>query len=73
MQVLVTLFIFTLSYGLLFLSLFPVRSLRRIPNETPNRNQPGYRQYDLTWPYFLSFLGGYVLASIMVYLIKDWI
>lgn len=73
MEVLLTLFIFTLSYSLLFLSLFPVRSLKRIPRMSESAKESQYRQYDLTWPYFLSFLGGYVVASVMVYIIWDWI
>ncbi len=73
MQVLTTLFIFTLSYSLLFLSLFPIRSLRRIHKLSENPTESHYRQYDLTWPYFLSFLGGYIVAIVMVYIIWDWI
>jgi hypothetical protein len=73
MEVLFTLLIFTVSYSLLFLSLFPVRSLKRIHKITDNLNPSNYRQYDLTWPYFLSFLGGYLLATVMVYIIWDWI
>jgi hypothetical protein len=71
MQTLVTLFIFTICYGLLFLSFFPVKPLKRISNFTHKTKNAMYNQYDLTWPYFFSFLGGYILASMMVYLIQD--
>ncbi|WP_339921899.1 hypothetical protein [uncultured Cyclobacterium sp.] len=71
MQLLVTLFIFTICYGLLFLSIFPVKPLQKISDFTHKTKKAMYKQYDLTWPYFFSFLGGYVVASAMVYLIQD--
>lgn len=71
MQTLVTLFIFTTCYGLLFLSIFPVKPLKKISDFTHRTKKAVSKQYDLTWPYFFSFLGGYLVASVMVYLIQD--
>ncbi len=71
MQTFVALIIFTISYGLLFLSMFPVRQLKKLNQFTHSAKKAIYKQYDLTWPYFISFLGGYIVASVMVYLIQD--
>ncbi len=73
MQTFAALFIFTLCYGLLFLSLFPVKSQNRVDDLSYDHKKAVYKKYDLTWPYFISFLGGYILASFMVYLIQDYI
>ncbi|MDN3689919.1 hypothetical protein [Cyclobacterium jeungdonense] len=71
MQTFVALLIFTLSYGLLFLSMYPVKRSEKFNQFTSSAKNVIYRKYDLTWPYFISFLGGYLLASAMVYLIQD--
>ncbi|WP_092168961.1 hypothetical protein [Cyclobacterium xiamenense] len=71
MQTFVALLLFTLCYGLLFLSMFPVKRFKKFNEISHSAKKAFYRQYDLTWPYFLSFLGGYLLASVMVYLIRD--
>ncbi|WP_162415380.1 hypothetical protein [Cyclobacterium roseum] len=71
MQTFVALLLFTLCYGLLFLSMFPVKRSDKFNQFTSSARNALYRQYDLTWPYFISFLGGYLLASAMVYLIQD--
>ncbi|EON76573.1 hypothetical protein ADIS_3023 [Lunatimonas lonarensis] len=73
MEVLVSLLVFTVSYGLVFLSLFPLKSFKRVNPLPKNVKRSVYQEYDLTWPYFISFLAGYLLAFIMVYLIWDWI
>jgi hypothetical protein len=71
MQTFVALLLFTVCYGLLFLSMFPVKRFKKFNKFTDSAKKALYRQYDLTWPYFLSFLGGYLLASVMVYMIQD--
>ena len=71
MEILVTLLIFTVSYGLVFLSLFPEKSIKRINQFSDSTKKAISGKYDLAWPYFLSFLGGYVVAAIIVYLIWD--
>ncbi|WP_114749258.1 hypothetical protein [Pleomorphovibrio marinus] len=73
MEILLTLLIFTASYGLVFLSLFPEKSIRRINEFSDSTEKTIKGKYDLTWPYFLSFLGGYVVAAVIVYLIWDHI
>lgn len=71
MQTFVALLLFTLCYGLLLLSMFPIKRSNRFNKFTSSAKNALYRKYDLTWPYFISFLGGYLLASVMVYLIQD--
>lgn len=71
MHTFVALLIFTCCYGLLFLSMFPVRQFKKFNKFTQSAKNSIYKQYDLAWPYFLSFLGGYIVASFMVYLIQD--
>jgi hypothetical protein len=73
MEILVTLLIFTVSYGLVFLSLFPEKSIRKVNQFSDSAKKAINERYDLTWPYFLSFLGGYIVAAIIVYLIWDHI
>ncbi len=73
MEILMTLLIFTVSYGLVFLSLFPEKSIKRIDQFVDPEKKITHRRYDLTWPYFLSFLGGYIVAAVFVYLIWEHI
>ncbi|MCC5936540.1 MAG: hypothetical protein JJU34_04610 [Lunatimonas sp.] len=71
MEILVSLLIFTFSYSLAFLSLFPLKAFKRVPPLPRQVKRYVYQDYDLTWPYFISFLAGYLLAFGMVYLIWD--
>lgn len=71
MELFATLLIFTFSYSLLFLSLFPLKAIKRIDKFAEDTKDALYKRYDLTMPYFLSFLGGYIVASVMVYFILD--
>jgi hypothetical protein len=71
MQTFVSLSIFTVCYGLLFLSLFPAKPFKKFSNFTQKTKKAMYKQYDLTWPYFISFAGGCLLASVMVYFIQE--
>ncbi|MEX0884246.1 MAG: hypothetical protein WDZ72_12305 [Cyclobacteriaceae bacterium] len=71
METFTALLIFTLSYGFLFLSLFPIKALNKPKDPEYSEKRTLYKQYDLTWPYFFSFLGGYIVASFMVYLIQE--
>ncbi|WP_209328876.1 hypothetical protein [Lunatimonas salinarum] len=71
MEILVSLLILTMTYSLAFLSLFPLKSFKRINPLPKQLKRAVYQEYDLTWPYFFSFLGGYLLAFAMVYLIWD--
>ena len=73
METFAALLIFTTCYGLLFLSFFPVKPQNHIEDFSFNNRKAIYKKYDLTWPYFFSFLGGYILATFMVYLIQDHI
>lgn len=70
MQTFLTLLIFTFAYGLLFLSFFPERSRSKISKLTVTAKKAMYRD-GLAWPFFLSFLGGYIVASLIVYFIRD--
>ena len=66
METFFSLFILTIAYGLLILSLYPVKYIRKVSYQHHHKDSPSYLKYALTTPFFFSFLGGYSLAAIML-------
>ncbi|ERM80851.1 hypothetical protein P872_11890 [Rhodonellum psychrophilum GCM71 = DSM 17998] len=67
MQIFSALIIMTVAYGLLILSVFPDKYLRKISHFNHHGRAPEHLKISLSTPLFLSFLGGYSLASFMLY------
>lgn len=67
METLSALLFMTVVYGLLILSIFPDRYLRKISHFNHHVNVPEYLKFSLSTPLFLSFLGGYSAAFLMLY------
>jgi len=64
METIFSLSLFTIAYGLLILSIFPDRYIRKTDNEPADA--PLFFKYAYTMPFVISVLGGYVLAVLVV-------
>ncbi|MBW3468120.1 hypothetical protein EGN73_09880 [Arthrospiribacter ruber] len=69
METLFSLLLLTTVYGLVFLSIFPEKYLRKLSHFNHHKNVPEYLKFSLSTPIFFSFLLGYTLASAMLYFI----
>ncbi|AWW32603.1 hypothetical protein DN752_21995 [Echinicola strongylocentroti] len=63
-----TFLMFTLAYGLCFLSFYPEKYLRRFSYKYTHKHVPEYKKLRLTEPIFFSFLAGYLLAFAVLFL-----
>jgi len=66
METIFSLCLFTAIYGLLILSIFPDKYVRKVSREHTLKNGPAFLKYAYTMPIFISLLGGYVLATLFV-------
>lgn len=67
MEIAFTLLAFTMVYGLGLLSFYPEKYFRKFSYRFTHKNVPEYRKFKLSEPMFFSFLGGYILAFVVVY------
>ncbi|QDH80154.1 hypothetical protein FKX85_14350 [Echinicola soli] len=63
-----TFLMFTLAYGLCFLSFYPERYLKKFSYKYSHKNIPEYKKFRLAEPMFFSFLAGYVVAFAVLFL-----
>jgi len=66
METIFSLCLFTAAYGLLILSIFPDQYLRKKNPEQAEKDAPLFFKYAYAMPFFISLLGGYVLAVLVV-------
>ncbi|GGZ15480.1 hypothetical protein GCM10007049_04500 [Echinicola pacifica] len=65
-----TLVLLTLAYGLCLLSFYPEKYLRKLGYKTYTTNTPEYKKLRLSEPLFLSLLGGYIMAFVVMVFFK---
>lgn len=66
METIFSLCLFTALYGLLILSIFPEKYFRKLSREHIKNKYSIFLRFAYTMPLFISFLGGYVLATLVV-------
>ncbi|SIS78034.1 hypothetical protein SAMN05421761_104166 [Belliella pelovolcani] len=69
METLFSLLMLTAIYGLTILSVIPDRFIRKLSHSMYHKQAPDYKKFSLGGSIFLSFLVGYIFASVMVYFI----
>jgi hypothetical protein len=69
METFFSLMLLTLFYGLLVLSIFPEKYIRKISHFNHHKNVPEYLKFSMSTPIFFSFLVGYTMAATMLYFI----
>ncbi|GAB3654420.1 hypothetical protein GCM10028791_25110 [Echinicola sediminis] len=69
MEIAFTFVFLTLVYGLSLLSFYPERYFRKLSYKYSHQHLPDYKKLRLSEPLFFSFLGGYILASVVIYFI----
>jgi len=69
MEIAFSFVLLTLIYGLSLLSFYPERYFRKLSYKYSHQNLPDYKKLRLSEPLFFCFLGGYVLAFVVIYFI----
>jgi hypothetical protein len=68
MDILFSLFLLTVIYGMVILAFYPEKYLKKLSHLHNHKSVPAYLQFRLSEPMFFSFFLGYILASTVVYL-----